>query len=123
MWSAGRAHDLGQPGVRHQVAVLAVHGHEPLRLGQRVEQLELLGLGVAGGVHVGEARVDDLGAVADRGCRSPWLTSCSLPGIGMRAEKITVSSGVSFSQRFSIGDSSVSADIGSPCEPVQITHT
>ena len=50
------------------------------------------------------------------------VTACSLPGIGWD-EKITVSSGVTFSQRFSLADSSVSADIGSPCEPVQSTST
>ena len=60
----GHAHGLGQLGVVHEVAVLAVHRHEPLRLDDRQEGLELLLLGVAGGVHVLEAGVDDLGAEA-----------------------------------------------------------
>ena len=48
-----------------EVAVLAVHRHEPLRLDDRQEGLDLLLLGVAGGVHVLDAGVHDLGAEAD----------------------------------------------------------
>ena len=56
-------------------------GHEPLGLGDRQERLELLGLGVAGGVHVGDAGVHDLGAERAAARRSPRLTLHSLPGI------------------------------------------
>ena len=46
------------------MAVLAVHRHEPLRLDDREERLDLLLLGVAGGVHVLDAGVHDLDAEA-----------------------------------------------------------
>ena len=49
---------LGNAAMGHQLAVLAVHGDEPTRPHQRVVKLQLAGLGVAGGVDVGDAAVD-----------------------------------------------------------------
>ena len=63
--------------------------HEPLRLHDRQEGLELLLLGVAGGVDVLQPRVDDLGAEADETV-DDLVTLISLPGIGCE-ERITVS--------------------------------
>ena len=45
----------------HQVPELAVHRDEQLGLRDRHQHLQLFGLGVAGGVHVGDAGVHDLG--------------------------------------------------------------
>ena len=59
---AGHAHDLAEAGVGHHVAELAVHRHEPLGVGDRQVRLDLVGLGVAGGVHVHDPGVHDLGA-------------------------------------------------------------
>ena len=49
-------------------------------------------------------------------------TLASLPGIGCEL-RMTVSSGPILIQRLSLDAISDSADIGSPCEPVEITHT
>ena len=50
------------------------------------------------------------------------LTLLSLPGMAW-LERITVSCSDSLTKRFSPLASSASADIGSPCEPVEITQT
>ncbi len=60
----GQAHRPRQGGVVDHVLVLAVHRDEPLGLGDRVVGLELVGLGVAGGVDVLQAGVHDLHAEA-----------------------------------------------------------
>ena len=49
-------------------------------------------------------------------------TSCSLPGMGCEL-MITTSPSLSVSQRFSLAAMSDRADMGSPCEPVEMTHT
>ena len=81
-WSAGTPIWPAELGVGDEVAVLAVHRDEPLGPGDREERLQLLLLGVAGGVDVVDAGVHDLGAEAAPGRRSPWSTLVSLPGIG-----------------------------------------
>ena len=78
----GHAHRLGQLGVRHEVAVLAVHRHEPLRLHDREERLDLLLLGVAGGVDVLDAGVHDLGAEAHEPVDHLAHVSSRCPGSG-----------------------------------------
>ena len=50
------------------------------------------------------------------------LTLLSLPGIAW-LDRITVSVSPILTHLFSPRPSSASADIGSPCEPVEITHT
>ncbi len=62
----GDAHLPAELGVGDHVAVLAVHRDEPLGPGDREVHLEVLGLGVAGGVDVGDARVHDLRAGPDQ---------------------------------------------------------
>ena len=50
------------------------------------------------------------------------LTFDSLPGMAW-LDRITVSFSVSLTNLFSPRASSASADIGSPCDPVEMTHT
>ena len=70
-WSAGDAHHAARAGRGHQVAVLAVHRHEPLGLRRVSRSLQLFGLGVARDVHVGDAGVDHLGAGAEQAVDDP----------------------------------------------------
>src|SRR4051794_7263194 len=57
----GDAHLHRQPRVVDEMTELAVHRDEELGLGDRQERLQFLLLGVAADVHVGNARVHDLG--------------------------------------------------------------
>ena len=81
----------------------------------------LVGLGVAGGVHVADARVHDLGAGAEQAVEHA-VDVRLVAGDGVR-DRITVSLSDSLTNLFSPRASSASADIGSPCEPVEITQT
>ena len=56
------AHRLGETCVRVHVSVFAVDRHEPFRLDDRQVGLQLVGLRVAGRVHVSDAGVDHLRA-------------------------------------------------------------
>ena len=105
-----------------EVAVLAVHRGEPLGPGDRQERLQLLLLGVAAWRARRRCRSARPRRRAAPGRRSPCDTFASLPGIGCEL-RITVSSGPSLSHRFSLAAISDSADIGSPCDPVEMTHT
>ena len=81
-WSSGTPICRAEPGVGDQVAVLAVHRHEPLRLGDREERLELLLLGVTRGVHVLDAAVHDLDADADEAVDDLRDVGLRCPGSG-----------------------------------------
>ena len=77
---------------------------------------------MAGGVHVGDAGVHHLGAQSRSSPSMTRLTLHSLPGMAW-LDRITVSCSPIFSHLFSPRAISASADIGSPCEPVEMMHT
>ena len=56
---------------------------------------------------------------------SPSITRLTLPSLPGMAwlDRITVSVSPTLTKRFSPRASSASADIGSPCDPVEMTHT
>ena len=85
------AHLGGQPGVGHQMRVLAVDRHEPLRRGGRVQHLQLLLLAVARRVHVEIAGVQHPGPapgqpVADRTHRG----LVSGDGVGAEDDRVPI---------------------------------
>ena len=118
---ARHAHEVAELRVGDQVSILAVDGHEEIGRRQRQVRLDLVGLGMARGVHIRDARVDHLRAGAQQAVDHA-VDVALVAGIAW-LDRITVSVSPIFTHLFSPRPSNASADIGSPCEPVEITHT
>ena len=121
-WSVRHADRLGQPRVVDHVAVLAVHRHEPLGLHEVEEELQLLLRRVPRHVHRRAAAVDHLGAGAVQRVDDARHVRSRCRGSRARRSRRRRRSLI-FTCLCSCAAMSDSALIGSPCDPVQMTHT